>query len=78
MPLSLRYTSVVSLFGLPFAHNSCRNYLGRSIEKTDALLYQLKECDIKVVCADGTELYTFLGIFNSLLQHYHMFFLASL
>ena len=27
MPLSLRYTSVVSLFGLLFALNSCRHYL---------------------------------------------------
>ena len=27
MPLSLRYTSVVSLFGLLFALNSCRQYL---------------------------------------------------
>ena len=46
----------------------CR--LGRSIEKTDALLHWLKECDVKVVCADGTEPYTSLEIFNSLLQHY--------
>ncbi len=27
MPLSLRFTSVVSLFGLLFALNSCRHYL---------------------------------------------------
>ena len=27
MPLSLRYTSVVSLFGLLFVLNSCRHYL---------------------------------------------------
>lgn len=46
----------------------CR--LGRSIEKTDALLHRLKECEVKVVCADGTEPYTSLEIFNSLLQHY--------
>ena len=29
MPLSLRYTSVVSLFGLLFVLNSCRHYLDR-------------------------------------------------
>ena len=30
MPLSLRYTSVVSLFGLLSVLNTCRHYLGKS------------------------------------------------
>ena len=46
MPLSLRYTSVVSLFGLLFVLNSCRHYLNeldKFAEKNASDFYQPRE-----------------------------------
>ena len=36
MPLSLRYTFVVLLFGLLFVLNSCRHYLGKIVDMLHA------------------------------------------
>jgi len=43
--------------------------LGRSTEKTDALLRRLKENGVRMVCADGIEPETSLEIFSRLLLY---------
>ena len=62
MPLSLRYTSVVSLSGLLSVLNSCRRYLENIIldgEKNEAIIHKIK--DLFYCCAAQDILSACLG-----------------